>query len=389
MRKSTNNKILTKKQELKSRNWFIDTTNIEKSKKDEKSNLEMFFKIDNIIEKWDSREVWGIASAEIVDTTWDIVTYDAMKDAWPDYIQYGNIREMHQPRAVWTVTEHEFLDEEKAVYIKVKIIDDDVWEKIQAWVYKWFSIWARIIDAGWEIVDEEEVYVISKIMLVEISVVDRPANQNANIDGFKFISLTNDNMSKKFLEKFMSGKDKEEEKEVVKTEVTDEETTETTSDEVTEKVDVETTTETETEGTKETETETDPETSETETETDEETTSDEWTETETETDETDSETEKTVTISEKSFTSLVEQVQWISDKLEKALSFNDKLVKGLDLSFWRVIDKFDKVDEMESTLKALSTSNKSVQKDMWNVNLAKSHNKEVSLTDLFWIWGQM
>jgi Asp-tRNA(Asn)/Glu-tRNA(Gln) amidotransferase C subunit len=46
--------------------------------------------------------------------------------------------------------------------------------------------------------------------LVEISVVDRPANQEANIEGFKFISLNNESMSKKLLEKFMKGESPEE-----------------------------------------------------------------------------------------------------------------------------------------------------------------------------------
>lgn len=154
----------------------------------------------------DSREVWGIASAEVIDSYWDIVKHEAMKAAWDDYMKYANIREMHWPSAVWTVIDYEFLDDQKATFIKVKVVDDMAWNKVKEWVYKWFSIWARILDASWEVVDWEDYFAITKLELVEISLVDRPACPEANIDWHKFYSITPKDMN---LFKFLK-EDKEE-----------------------------------------------------------------------------------------------------------------------------------------------------------------------------------
>lgn len=339
------------KDAIKSRLWLKDTTNVEKSANwTEKENLKMFVKFENIVEKWEKREVWGLASQEVIDTTGDIVTYEAMKDAWPEYIKYGNIREMHQPRAVWTVIDSEFIDESKATFIKVKIVDDDVWEKIKAGVYKGFSIWAKIVDAGWEIVDEKEVFVISKMKLVEISVVDRPANQEANIEGFKFISLNNESMSKKLLEKFMKGESPEELKksETVVTEPTE------PVEPVTPAEPVEPVAADPVEPTEPVETE---------------------------------KTEKEVEL-QKTLDAVLEKFNTMEEKLNKVLEFNDMLVKWLDMSFDNLSEKFEKVDAIESTLKSISAGTKSVQKTV-EPNLMKSHNNEVSFKDIFGFGGRV
>ena len=173
---------------------------------------EWYMEIGWYIERWDDRKVWGIASREMVDSYWDIITYDAMKNAFPDYLKFGNIREMHQPTsAVWVVKAHEFLEEEKATFIVVKIVDDNVWTKIKEWVYKGFSIWGKIVDASFEMRDWEEIFVITKIELYEISVVDRPACPDAVMEWYKFNNLQNKDMIKWLLGKFFKGDISEEE----------------------------------------------------------------------------------------------------------------------------------------------------------------------------------
>lgn len=382
MRKSRDPTILKKNAEIRARTWVIETKNLKKSKEVKWEKLEMFFKFGNVEKKWDAREVWWIASAEIIDTTWDIVLHSAMKDAWVDYIQYGNIREMHQPSAVWTIIESKFDDEEKSTFIKVNVVDDNAWEKVKTWVYKWFSIWAMIEDAEWRIVDEKEVFVITKMKLVEISLVDRPANQNSNIDGFKFISLTNNNMSKWFLEKFMSGKkdveksaDEEVKTDVEETQEKEEETTEEETDEPTET------------------TETTPEWDKVEksADADEEEKEEEWDDNEEEEkeekeeeSEEEEDKEETVEVSKKSLDALLEKVNSLEAGIEKVLAFNEKLIKGLDATFAK---SFEKVDEMNKSLKVLSTSKRSVQKDIAPKSLNKAG--EVSFQNIFGNWGSM
>jgi len=364
-RKSRDPIFLSKKDSVKNRSWFVDTTNWIEKKESTEENLEMFFKIDNIVEKWEQKEVWGIASSEVVDVTWDIVTYDAMKDAWEDYARYWNIREMHQPRAVWVLIDSEFLDDKKATFIKVKIADDDVWEKIKMWVYKWFSIWARILDAEWRMVDWNEVFVITKMTLVEISVVDRPACQEANIEWYKFISLTNESMTKSLLEKFMSGKKEDEQKEVTKN---DEAANDEANQDVTKWEDAQ---------------EWDELSQEWEWQ--------EWAWEEAPKDvewEWEWEDEDVVEVSKKSLDALIEKVDSLSESLTKVLEFNDKLVKWLDLSFDNLSTKFEKVDEIEKTLKNINTSKRSVQKDV-EIDLSKSQSKEISFKDIFWLWWKL
>jgi len=157
----------------------------------------------------EKREVWWIATKEIIDSVWDIVDYKAVKEAWDDYMKFANIREMHQPKAVWTVVDYKFDDENKAVYIKAKIVDDEARLKVKEWVYKWFSIWWRVLDWKYEIVDWKEVFRITKLELIEISLVDRPANPEAVIESFKSLNL--DTMGiKDLLKKFIKWEIKEE-----------------------------------------------------------------------------------------------------------------------------------------------------------------------------------
>ena len=103
---------------------------------------------------------------------------------------------MHWPSAVWTVKDYEFDEKTKSTIIEAKIVDDNAWNKVKEWVYKWFSIWWRVIEAEPVVVlaydedgNEYEEWTgwldITKLELVEISVVDRPANPDALIETYK------------------------------------------------------------------------------------------------------------------------------------------------------------------------------------------------------------
>lgn len=144
----------------------------------------------------DKREVTGMATNEAIDSYGDIVEFEAVKAALPDYLEFGNIREMHGPSAAGVVKSHDLNEKEKALYITVKVVDDAAWEKVKEKVYKGFSIGGYIEEAEPLVVEAEdddgnkhEVYTggfrITKIKLYEISLVDRPANPEALIESYK------------------------------------------------------------------------------------------------------------------------------------------------------------------------------------------------------------
>lgn len=112
------------------------------------------------------RTVSGYASTPALDLDGEVVRLDAVKKALPGYMQWRNIREMHNPSAVGVAQEAH--TDDTGLWLSAKIVDDAAWEKCCEGVYKGFSIGGRkLAKTGNE---------ITRIELVEISVVDRPAN---------------------------------------------------------------------------------------------------------------------------------------------------------------------------------------------------------------------
>ena len=122
------------------------------------------------------RMVYGYASTEAVDSQGEIVDKVAMQKALPNYMQFGNIREMHQLSAVGKAKSA--IMDDKGLFLKGKIVDDAAWKKVQEGVYMGFSIGGRIV--------EKVGNVIKNLVLTEISIVDRPANPEAVFTLVKF-----------------------------------------------------------------------------------------------------------------------------------------------------------------------------------------------------------
>jgi len=145
-----------------------------------------FGKVD--IEK---RIVSGFASLDNVDKQYDIVTTEASLSAFAKF--RGNIREMHQPSAVGKMIsfkEEKYFDPEskkfyKGIYVSTYISKGaaDAWEKVLDGTYTGFSIGGRM--NKWDDAYNEEldksIRVIKDYDLVELSLVDSPANQFASI----------------------------------------------------------------------------------------------------------------------------------------------------------------------------------------------------------------
>jgi phage head maturation protease len=118
-------------------------------------------------------KVWGYASSEAEDSDGETITADAMKAALPDYMKWANVREMHQPKAAGTAIEAEVQDDGRT-WFGAHIIDSEAVKKVNAGVYKGFSVGGKVTGR-----DELNKSVITGIKLVEVSLVDRPANPEA------------------------------------------------------------------------------------------------------------------------------------------------------------------------------------------------------------------
>lgn len=129
------------------------------------------------IQKFDeeNRMVYGYASTEVMDCQGEIIPTSTMQKAFPAYMEYGNIREMHSSeKAAGTVKEYSF--DETGTFIGVEVVDDAAWKKVVKGVYKGFSIGGAII--------KKVGSTISELSLIEISLVDRPANPLAVVTSF-------------------------------------------------------------------------------------------------------------------------------------------------------------------------------------------------------------
>ena len=124
-------------------------------------------------------KVWGFASSEAVDSDGETITADAMKAALPDYMKFGAVREMHQNSAAGTAIEAN-VDEMGKTFFGAHIVDPVAVKKVQTGVYKGFSIGGKVT-----VRDDLNKTIIKGIKLVEVSLVDRPANPEAVFTMYK------------------------------------------------------------------------------------------------------------------------------------------------------------------------------------------------------------
>jgi hypothetical protein len=137
------------------------------------------------------RIVSGFATLDNVDKQADIVTSEASMKAFAKF--RGNIREMHQPVAVGKMVsfkEDKYFDPESkkfysGVYVSTYISKgaQDAWEKVLDGTYTGFSIGGKMNkwDDAYDEKMESKVRIIKEYDLVELSLVDNPANQFASI----------------------------------------------------------------------------------------------------------------------------------------------------------------------------------------------------------------
>lgn len=137
------------------------------------------------------RIVSGFATLDNVDKQADIVPSEVSVKAFEKF--KGNIREMHQPVAVGKMVnfrQEKFFDKETEKFFSGVFVDayiskgaQDTWEKVLDGTLSGFSIGGVIKEAE-DMYDkdmEKNIRLVKEYELHELSLVDNPANQFANI----------------------------------------------------------------------------------------------------------------------------------------------------------------------------------------------------------------
>ena len=139
----------------------------------------------------EQRTVSGFATLDNIDQTGDVVTAEASMKAFENF--RGNLREMHQSIAVGKVIGFKpetYYDQKSqtfynGVYVTSYISKgaQDTWEKVLDGTLSGFSIGGKINESDNEInkATGEQVRFIKDYDLVELSIVDSPANELCNI----------------------------------------------------------------------------------------------------------------------------------------------------------------------------------------------------------------
>ena len=138
-------------------------------------------------------EIWGRATQEVIDKAGEIMDYETSKplfQTWSNNFaerthgkSFGAIREQHDSKkAVGKIVEPlSFSDEEKAIDIHVKVVDEDTWRKVSESVLTSFSIGGSY-EKRWTDDDGNARYTARP---TEISLVDEPACPTATIQFVK------------------------------------------------------------------------------------------------------------------------------------------------------------------------------------------------------------
>ena len=139
----------------------------------------------------EKRTVSGFATLDNVDQTGDVVTSESSLKAFESF--RGNIREMHGSNAVGKMVSFRpetFYDPKSKEFFNGVYVDayiskgsQDTWEKVLDGTLSGFSIGGKILESDNEVnkANGKTVRFIKNYELIELSIVDSPANELCNI----------------------------------------------------------------------------------------------------------------------------------------------------------------------------------------------------------------
>jgi HK97 family phage prohead protease len=177
-------KIKTRAIEIAKRKGFTLPDAWQESPKEDRSmlpeTLTFYVPIDRIDPA--TREVVGVATAEVEDGHGTVFRYEGSKDAFTRW--RGNIREMHDPhKAVGRALEVVPDDAGKKIIVRARISAgaEDTWQKVLDGTLTGFSVGGR--NGKWGEIDlgGRKVPCLERYDLSELSLVDNPSNPEATI----------------------------------------------------------------------------------------------------------------------------------------------------------------------------------------------------------------
>jgi hypothetical protein len=139
----------------------------------------------------EKRTVSGFATLDNIDQTGDVVTSESSLKAFENF--RGNIREMHGSNAVGKMVSFKpetFYDPKSKEFYNGVYVDayiskgaQDTWEKVLDGTLSGFSIGGKILESDNEVnkSNGKTVRFIKNYELIELSIVDSPANELCNI----------------------------------------------------------------------------------------------------------------------------------------------------------------------------------------------------------------
>ncbi len=158
-------------------------------------HFQMHFKKVEVEEKnWVIKIEWFASTPEI-DRYNDVVQPKAFKKGMDEFMKNPVVLLGHdQTKAIWKIVEYKI--KTKGLWVKAEIINDLDWifKNISEWITKGFSIW--FIPKAWEFKEETDkvLRIITDLDLVEISVVNTPANAGSLFSLAKCVKSFFDNM---------------------------------------------------------------------------------------------------------------------------------------------------------------------------------------------------
>lgn len=135
----------------------------------------LFFDIKRVDEEKRTVEAYAFVN-EVVEGEGGIrLKRTAMEAATPDYMEWANVRRMHQADAVGVA--HAVDWDDKGAKMSLEVVDEDAWDKVKKRVYKGLSVGvAATVMRGKD---------VEKCRWIETSLVDRPKDPDAKILAFR------------------------------------------------------------------------------------------------------------------------------------------------------------------------------------------------------------
>lgn len=153
----------------------------------------------------EQRLVFGKITAQEVDQSGEVMDYETSKpnfEKWSADIEKGsgglskgNLRVMHGLSVAGKLTDISYDDDNKAIEVCAKVVDDAEWNKVIEGCYTGFSVGGRYAKKWDDVVDGEKVKKFTAVPN-EVSLVDNPCVKSATFQLIKADNVVEDVMFK-------------------------------------------------------------------------------------------------------------------------------------------------------------------------------------------------